>query len=357
MNRSELTRRELEEEARTREPEPPASTRRDLEAMLRLQRTIGNAAVARSLAARRGIKAPGPENDVEDAEEEPQEQEEFEEEEELEEAAGTPAGRKTGAEVARWPWSKKGGGGAQAPVVATPLDITSATKLNAPDGTAATRTTIAVGEKVDFTGTESGKWSADSGKPTSNVRARTFKWTAPKRAATVEVQLKVGKRVAKKTMTVVEPASITATKIGSDFTFAAGTQGAGMKLSFKYAPLNVSFGRIKVKEKSGPATNITGYYLGLTAAELWHDSGETFTRIGADNIDTGVDTASFEGDPAPWTDGGWDWLIPNTFKVLGESGDGKTFTTVTQSFQLEGPPHAGRSTVSKAGVSTNPRMP
>jgi hypothetical protein len=121
--------------------------------------------------------------------------------------------------------------------------------------------------------------------------------------------------------------------------------------------MNVSFGNVQVKEVSGPASNITGYYLALPAAELWHDSGDTFIAVGADNKDTAVDTASFSGETQPWTDGTYDWLIPYHFQTKTEAGDGKKFATVTQAHTLEGPPNAGRSNVSKAGVSTVPRSP
>jgi hypothetical protein len=130
-----------------------------------------------------------------------------------------------------------------------------------------------------------------------------------------------------------------------------------MKLTFLYDPMTVSFGNVMAKEVSGDATSISGYFTRFPAAALHHDSGDTFLAIGRDNKDTATDEASFTALPKPWTDGGFEWLIPNHFRTKTESGDGKKFTTVTQSFKLEGPPNAGRSTVTKAGVSTAPRLP
>jgi hypothetical protein len=206
-----------------------------------------------------------------------------------------------------------------------------------------------VGEEVTFTSNVSGAWTASGGTPAASVaNGKKFKWTASDRAASITITLTAGTQTATTTMTVIEPTGITAKKL-SEIRFSKGEQGAGMKLRFIYAPMTVSFGNIEVKEVSGPATNITGYYTSTPANELWHDSGDTFTRIGKDNKDTAIDTAQGAGDDPPWTDGTFDWVIPNKFKTITEAGDGKQFTTVTQAFQLEGPPHDGRTTVSKGG--------
>jgi hypothetical protein len=247
--------------------------------------------------------------------------------------------------------------GDKKPPAPPPPTITSETTFSTPDGSPKTRENVGVGEEVTFTGSQAGTWKASAGKPATAPSGPKLVWTAPDRAATVTIELTVDKAKATKTITVLEPTGIFGTKIGADFTFPAGTQGAGMKLTFNYTPMNVSFGNVFAREVSGEASNITGYFKSQTAAELHHDSGDTFTRIGADNKDTAPDTASFSGEPKPWKDGGWDWVIPNKFKTVTEAGDGKQFTTVTQSFKLEGPPNAGRSTVTKAGVATAPRMP
>ena len=244
-----------------------------------------------------------------------------------------------------------------APAPAPAPTISSKTTFSAPDGSAETRENVGVGEEVTFKGNQAGTWKASAGKPVSAPGGLKLVWTAPDRAATVTVTLTVGKATATKRIKVLEPAGIFGTKIGADLAFPAGTQGAGMKLTFNYNPMTVSFGNVFAKEVSGEASNIKDYFKSYTAADLHHDSGDTFTRIGADNKDTAPDTASFSGYPKPWKKGAWDWVIPNKFRTVTEAGDGKKFTEVTQSFKLEGPPHAGRSTVSKAGVATAPRMP
>jgi|SRR5215216_2332096 len=385
MHAADVARRRAEEEAVEQRPAEEAGVPPELESVLSLQRAAGNASVvrmlwgggsapvregpatseadeavarslARAVAARNAVKQPdagAEEPEVETGDFEPLDDEEEGAELEGEQQlapAGSPA-------LTRWPWGS--GSGTKAKTAKPPKapTMTSKTTFRAPDRSSKARTTIAVGEQVAFKGSKAGTWAADAGLPVTGASGKTFVWTAPDRAASATITLTVGTQTVAKTMTVVEPTSITGSKVGSDLSFPAGDQGAGMRLRFKYSPLNVSFGNIEVKEVSGPATNVTGYYSGLPAADLWHDSGDLFTRIGKDNKDTAIDTASFTGDPPPWTDGGWDWVIPNNFKTITEGGDGKQFTTVTQSFFLEGPPKVGRSKVTKAGVSTAWRSP
>jgi hypothetical protein len=225
--------------------------------------------------------------------------------------------------------------------------ITHETRFSAPDGSPKTRTNVGVGEEVTFKGPSAGDWTASAGTPSAQANTDTFVWTAPNRATSATIKLKVGTQESTVTMRVLEPSSITATKV-RDLTFPGGTQGAGMELRFIYHPLTVSFGNVESKEVSGPASNVRGYYKGKEA-ELWHDSGDTFLPIREDNTDSAIDTASFSGEPKPWSKGGFDWVIPNKFKVSSEGGDGKQYTTVTQAFTIAAD---GTSSVSKAGQST-----
>jgi hypothetical protein len=368
---AELATRESADEEIAREPEAPAPVRSDVENVLSLQRTAGNASVARMLgggavrplgglrtpdpeddalsrslaraaAQRSGVKEPDPatEADVvpDDVEEEG---EEFAEEEGDElETPEAPAATGTRS-LAR------NNGKTKAPP--TPK-IKSKTKFKAPNASS-DRTTVAVGEDVTFTGNKAGDWHADAGTTmTPTAATKKLKWRAPDRAATVNITFIIGAKQDTKTMTVIEPTHLTGSKV-KNLSFPKGEQGAGMQLRFKYHPLTVSFGNIEVMEVAGPATNITGYFLKEKPADLAHDPGVmNFTRIGQNNKDSAIDTASFNGYPKPWTDGGFEWVIPNNFRTIFEGGGtGKHFTDVTQAFQLEGPPQAGRSTVSKAG--------
>lgn len=234
-----------------------------------------------------------------------------------------------------------------------PPTITTETSFPAPDGSGKARTSVGVGEAVTFTGSAAGTWKASSGKPVTGASGAKFGWTAPSRADSVTIELTVDTQKTSVTLQVVEPDGITGID-KHELTFPAGTQGAGMTLKFKYSPFNVSFGNVSAKEVSGPASSRWGYYANpATTGDLKHDSGDTFTAIGQNNIDTAPDTSSFQGADKPWTAGGWDWLIPNHFRVNTETGDGKKFTTVTQNFVMKGPPNAGESTVNKAGQSAN----
>jgi hypothetical protein len=377
VNSAELTTRESADEEPAPAQEEPTPVRTPVENVLSLQRTGGNASVARLLgggtgrtqtmrrtpneddrlvtrslaraAAQRGTKEPdpAPEADVVPADLE-EEGDEFDETEGDEiETEETPQA----ASAARRSLARNGGK-TKAPV--TPK-IKSKTKLKAPNGSS-DRTTIAVGEQVTFTGNAAGDWNADGGTPLNTPAAKkTFKWRAPDRAATVNITFIIGAKQATRTMTVIGPTHLTGKKVKKLNPFPAGMAGAGMELRFTYHPLTVSFGNIEVKEVSGPATNLSGYFPHASSSNgHFHNSGDTFFRVGQNNKDSAVDTASFRasGYPPPFSDGGFDWVIPNHFRTIFEGDtDGQHFTDVTQSFRIEGPPHAGRATVSKAGES------
>ncbi|GLZ79253.1 hypothetical protein Afil01_40600 [Actinorhabdospora filicis] len=226
--------------------------------------------------------------------------------------------------------------------------ITHETAFTAPDGSPKSRGEVGVGEKVLFTGSASGAWTATAGTPASGTGDK-FTWTAPDRAATATITLTVGAKSKSVDLKVVEPASITAHR-NRTIPIGPGTAGAGMKLTFHYSPKHVSFGNVEAKEVSGPATNITGYFRKhFSDADLWHDSGDTFYPIKENNEDSAEDTASLTSPITPWEAGTFDWIIPNHFKTKTESGDGKKFTDVTQAFQMLDA--TGRVRIDKAGAS------
>ncbi len=226
-------------------------------------------------------------------------------------------------------------------------EVTHKTVFTAPDGTSNKRKKVAVGEEVKFEATAVGDWSADHGTPLTKVGSNKFKWTAPNRAKTATITFKSGIYTVTKVFEVLEPNAITGTNKREITTFAPGTQGVGMFLEFKYHPLNVSFGNVEAKEVSHPAANTTGYYL-LHGMPHHHNTGDTFFPIGSNNIDTATDEASQSGYPSPWSEGGFDWDIPNHFKVKTEGGDGKEFTKVDQDFRMIDA--TGKTKISKAGL-------
>jgi len=296
--------------------------------ILHLQRTIGNQAVQKVLQSRaeervRGQKPPKPEPPVPKPEEKPEPK----------------------------PVPK--------PEEAKPkLTITHETTFAAPDGSDKARTDVGIGEKVTFKGSAVGKWTASKGLPTELASGAEFVWTAPDRAGDATIKLQVGTEEATVTMKVFEPDNIVAVR-NSKIAIGAGTAGAGMKLTFNYYPKKVSFGNVKAKEVSGPATNIDGYYKKhYTAEELKHDSGDTFTSIKENNEDSAEDTAKTVDTFKPYEKGTFDWVIPNKFKVKTEAGDGKKFPSdVTQAFAMVDA--TGKIKITKAGaeVERSPAEP
>ncbi|TFG45162.1 MAG: hypothetical protein E4H31_03090 [Dehalococcoidia bacterium] len=229
----------------------------------------------------------------------------------------------------------------------SPLMIVSETKFSAPDGSANTRTDVGVGENVTFKGSVAGNWTATDGTPRILDNNNEFSWTAPNRAATVTIKLTVGNNEESILMNVIEPDGITATK-KNEISYPAGTQGAGMKLIFNYHPKKISFGNVEAKEVSGPASDIRGYYK-MHGMPHYHNSGDTFFSIGEDNkLKNAEDTAAQSGYPKDWSDGRFEWIIPNKFQVKTEGGDGKKFTKVTQAFSIDG---TGKTRITKAGES------
>lgn len=230
-----------------------------------------------------------------------------------------------------------------------PPVITHQTDFSAPDGSPKSRGDVGVGERVVFTGSAAGTWTASAGSPRSGT-GPTFAWVAPERRRTVTIRLTVGRGKASAKLSVLEPNGIVAHKL-SDQKPAAGKFGAGMFLDFEFHPLRVSFGNAASREVEGPASAIEGYYKRFSKKFLRHNPGPVhFFPIGQNNRWAPTqDDASWLDQPPPFKDGSFHWKIPNKFRVVTESGDGKKYTTVIQEFGMEA---SGRATVDKAGAHT-----
>ena len=193
-------------------------------------------------------------------------------------------------------------------------------------------------------------FKAGGGDPTSTSPKAGFTWRAPYTAGAAEVTADaVDKSSSEKVgFTVVEPSSLTAKK-EKDKAFPAGEQGAGMVLQFLYGPMNVSFGGVEARERSGPASDIDGYYKHEGMPHK-HDATPTFATIAANNQLSGEtrDSASQTGMPPPWEKGSFHWEIPNEFRA-DEEATPKTFTIVKQEFVMAD--ESGTTTVTKAGAS------
>jgi len=80
---------------------------------------------------------------------------------------------------------------------------------------------------------------------------------------------------------------------------------------------------------------------------LYHMANPYFTPIEDNNKLSKPDTAGGYYRKKPYRAGGFEWIIPNKFKVKGEAGDGKEFGTVTQAFTMDG---NGTLKITKAGA-------
>ncbi len=225
------------------------------------------------------------------------------------------------------------------------------------------RTKIGVGEEVKLTITPAtlspinwnvtgnGKLSANTGSTvtfTANDSASKPKITADYAGTKVDVEFEV-----------FAPTAPTVTKDSELGGYPAGQAGTGMTCQFQYNPTDVSFYRVQILEVPGPATSITGYFTSFSAAALAHHPSPTWVTLGADNKLAGAvrDTAAIAsplpngtgGFPA-WSDGGFDWVIPNKYRVIGASATGGyPVGNVTQTFRIKA---SGVTTVTKQGTGT-----
>ncbi|MFZ4548055.1 MAG: eCIS core domain-containing protein [Bacteroidales bacterium] len=228
--------------------------------------------------------------------------------------------------------------------------ISIETDFFAAEGSVKNRTDIGVGEKLTFTGDKSGDWEINGGAPLTVAATKSFRWTAPNRAATLTAKLTSGKYSRTKALKIIEPSSTTAQRT-REISYPRGIMGAGMSLQFKYYPGNVSFGNVEIREVSGSPSNISGYFIGEGAP--YHDatggSGIVkFHPIKSDNNLSVPDSAAIHDYPSPWRAGGFDWVIPNKFRVVSEGGDGKEFANVTQAFTVAD--STGKTKITKAGA-------
>lgn len=219
------------------------------------------------------------------------------------------------------------------PQPATPPNITSETIKPAPDGTADTRTTVGVGERVRFTADTSGTWTVSHGHIIGLNTGANMVWEAPATASNPTITLTTpgGTRVFP--MTVIAPDELTMTVFGSH-AIAAGTAGACMVNDVVINPLNVNFGRTQWLEVPGPATNVSGYFNQFTADTIFHNPNPDYLPFNDNN--TGLrDHAAWHEVPAPFSFGTFDWVIPNRYKIDGEpDSQGRLFAHTTQEFVM-----------------------
>jgi hypothetical protein len=132
--------------------------------------------------------------------------------------------------------------------------------------------------------------------------------------------------------------------------FTAGQQGVGMVTNVTVGPTTVSFGNVQWLEVPGPASSVSGYFKKFPAATLQHHPNPNWLTWNDSN--TGLtDHASLWGFPKPWKRGGFQWNIPNKWRVVSVGGAGHVFTTTHQVFHMTD--KKGTTSVSKGGASTS----
>jgi len=219
-----------------------------------------------------------------------------------------------------------------ATVAAAPV-ITSRTHFTAPGGQPETRRAVGVGERLTFTSTVAGSWRA--GINASPADATTFEWTAPDTAQSVQVTCTAGGQTGSLTIEVVAPNWVTAENAGDLDVSSHGHARAGMKARFVYHPMHVSFAGIEAREEQGPATSIYGYWLRSSASTLHHWPGGPgrngeFIGLNQRNRDAGWDEVSRYGCRGPWPPegGGFDWVIPVFYRLVGGGPERRAGTIV-----------------------------
>lgn len=223
--------------------------------------------------------------------------------------------------------------------------IDSATEKRAPDGAANNRTTVGVGEVVHLTSTEAGTWHASAGT-LHGKQGKKVTWTAPATPTGAGITLHVAGQSATRPFTVIAPNSLKMVRFQVD-SFPSGTQGAGMHTNVTVGPTSVCFGNVEWLEVGEDASNVTGYFKKIKPADLRHHPNPNWLPWNDQN--TGLtDHASLGGAPKPWSAGGFQWNIPNKYRVTSVGGGGHVFTTTHQVFRMQ---KNGTTTITKGGAS------
>lgn len=217
------------------------------------------------------------------------------------------------------------------PTPGTAPTVTSQTISIAPDGSTDSRTTVGVGERVLFTSDIAGTWTVTEGHIIGINNGQTMVWEAPPVAANATITITTSAGAQAMNFTVLAPDSLTMV-VANHEPIAVGTAGACMIQNVTVNPLTVNFGRTQWLEVPGPATNVTGYFTRFSAAQLRHHPNPRYLPF--DDVNSGLtDHAAFHGVPAPFSDGTFEWVIPNRYKIDGEpDAQGRFFENTVQSF-------------------------
>jgi peptidoglycan hydrolase-like protein with peptidoglycan-binding domain len=220
------------------------------------------------------------------------------------------------------------------PVTPTPTTaptVTTETISPAPDGTADTRTTVGVGERVRFTANTAGTWTVSDGHIIGINNGANMVWEAPAVASNSAITITTPGGTSTSLFTVIVPDALTMV-VGRNDAIAVGTAGACMITDVTINPLNVNLGRLQWLEVPGPATNVSGYFNRYSGAQLAHHPNPKYLPFDDNNTNL-TDHAALHEAPVPFSDGTFEWVIPNRYKLDGESdAQGRFFVNTVQSF-------------------------
>jgi hypothetical protein len=217
------------------------------------------------------------------------------------------------------------------------------------------RTVLGVGEEVAFSFAPQLPipliWTVSEGGVSTRTNWSTT-FTAPSNAAIVTVMASARGATLTNIFTVLEPTGVDHAQLLSTESLRFGVPAAGMYLRPFMAPTSVSFYRIKCKEVGLDATNVWGFYLGLTnppskLSHLTHGAGTNdWIPIMMDNSwHTNWDHAAWENVPGDWAPGGFKWIIPGRWKFDGGPEQDLPYGWV-QEFSVD---ESGTMTVQKFG--------
>jgi hypothetical protein len=223
-------------------------------------------------------------------------------------------------------------------------------KITVADG----KTKVAIGEKVNFTGSDEGTWKASSGKPTTGDKGTQFEWTAGTKADTATITLDVDGQQATTQIQVVAPTGLKFVHAGA-LIKDESKAGNGMLLNVFVEPLDVKFnvsGKVVVNEKDVAASGVSGYFA-KHGGDHAHKAFAAGAYVQSGNKLDEQDRAASAGYDPPYEAGSFSWVIPTTYTVFGADDAGPhDFFTSTQTFTMD---EKGGVTVTKGGATTGLR--
>jgi len=212
----------------------------------------------------------------------------------------------------------------------TLVHLTECTALGNPDNT---RTTIGVGENVDFSGMPGNTtWSARPGRVSPEEGSGTV-FTAPATGGNAIVAATVGDVTLTTGFGVLEPSGIDHADIIHVYSLPLGMAGAGMDLNVYMAPITVSFHSVQFMELNVEPTSVTGYFTETNHSAPGHTTGNSWFGVDCDNHWVDIAGELSPGFPPPWSTGGFDWDIPVKWRVIGTLVT-NDLTHWVQSFQI-----------------------